>query len=897
MTKKPLKCTMLLLMMISMFALSACSNTGTATTNETPEDVINSSAPVEAPAVSYVLQTDFSNLDSSYDISDTLYGIFLEDINFALDGGLYAEMIKNRSFEYGSIAGNQNKHGWILSDPGNDAFSFTVEDGREDASYLNCNNTHYAILSNTSSDYLGIFNKGFLEGLHVTENTTYDFSIYLKAPNDYDNDVKISIKDVDGNIFAEDIITGLTKDWKKYSLTLTSSKASISGKETRVYVEMGAGSICVDMVSLMPVETYKGTTIRKDIGEYLEALNPTFLRFPGGCVIEGRDLESMYDWKDSIGNGYDFTINGEAAMGDVAIRPQGKSIWNGNSGHPYYTTYGIGFYEFFELCEILECEPVPILNAGMTCQPQSSKYMVYDLDSEEFATCIQDALDLVEFCLGDENTYWGNVRIAMGHEEAFPLKYIGIGNEQWQTEYFQHYKKFVSAFEKAATQNPELYSGIELIVANGPASGDRNGWRYVEDNEDDTFTTLVDEHYYESPNWFLTNTTRYDKYDRESNAKVFLGEYAAQSNTLAAALAEAAYMTGLERNGDIIEMACYAPLFGNATSNQWTPDLIWYSQSTVYGSVNYYVQKLFGNNVGTTILPSTLDTKDLSLETALSGKVGLGSWQTSVAYDNLTITSNDTGEVLYSCTFDDDSVLKADGFDDHEGDWSVKDGRLVQSYTGAPNDGNTGDAIYVGDTSWNNYTLTVEAEILSGQEGFLIPICVENTANNIFWNLGGWGNTVSCLQIVTGNSKSGQITGTTKTTTLKHNQVYTLKVEVSGNNIKCYVNDMKYVDYTYETADMIYETASVDENGDIIIKLVNVSDTPIDVNTSLADFDSSKYEANAQVTVLQGENTADVNSFTEPNKMVPTESSLSIQDNFIYTAPKYSVSVIRFIHK
>lgn len=873
MSKKIINLLLLGCMISGMALFGACFGGKGGLENET----------YELPSVSYVIQTKPDAAEGNRTISDTLYGIFLEDINFAIDGGMYVEMLKNRSFEYGAVAGNKNRHGWVASGSA-DSFSFEVVDGSGDASCLNPNNPNYAVLTNTSTEYAGIFNKGFLEGLSVKANEEYIFSGYFRTPENYNGDLRITIGDSGGSILAQGLIKGITQGWQKYSISLTPDASSGAVKEARLYVEMTEGVIYADMLSLMPVETYKGTFIRKDIGEYLEALNPSFLRFPGGCVAEGRDIESIYSWKDSIGNGMEF--------GDAAVRPQGKSIWNGTGGHPYYTTYGIGFYEFFELCDILGCMPVPVLNAGMTCQVQSPKYIVFDINSEEFAQCIQDALDLVEFCKGGGDTYWGSVRIAMGHKEPFALKYIGIGNEQWQSEYFQHYKKFTDAFENAAKENPALYGDIELIIANGPSSGDTVGSKYLENNPDNV-TGLVDEHYYESPNWFLTNTERYDKYGRDTQAKVFLGEYAAQSNTLEAALAEAAYMTGLERNSDIVKMACYAPLFGNLVANQWKPDLIWFSQDTVFGSVNYYVQKMFANNVGTALLKSTLDIGGLKNETVLSGKVGLATWQTSAAFDNLKVVSNKTGETLYKCTFDDESVLRNDGWDENEGDWYIKDGRLIQGNIGDPRDGNTGDSIYVGDTAWTDYTMTVDAEVLNGKEGFLIPVCVENTANNIFWNLGGWGNTVSCLQIVSANAKSGQINGTVRNVKLKRNQVYGLRVEVSGSNIKCYIDGILYVDYTYEESAPLYETASEDKNSDIIIKLVNVSNMDINVDVTLKDIVISDYEAKAAVTILKGSSPSDVNSFNEPEKLIPVQGSCDITEAFTYTAKAYSINIIR----
>lgn len=641
---------------------------------------------------------------TSYEISDTLYGLFLEDINYAVDGGLYAELIKNRSFEYGSAAANEGMHGWVISD--SDYLTFEIHDGSEDGTYLNKNNPHYAIITNnglsSKTPFDGIGNVGYLDGLAVKGGETYRVSLYIKINQIYDGEVRLSLRDSDGTVYAEASVTDITDEWLKYESTLT--PISDCTDNLRLFVEIGAGSVCLDMVSLMPVDTYKDLPIRRDIGEFLSALSPSFLRFPGGCVIEGRDEASIYSWKDSVGNGLEFAVNGSTTVGDMAVRPQGKDIWQGTKQDPYYTTYGIGFYEYFELCEALNCIPVPVLNAGMTCQVQSPKYIAYALNSEELAQYIQDALDLVEFCRGDSDTYWGAVRIAMGHEAPFPIKYIAIGNEQWQSEYHAHYRKFVSAFEEAAKENPSLYGDIELIVANGTASGSREGWNFVEDFPD-SVTSLVDEHYYESPDWFMANTERYDAYDRMNQVKVFLGEYAAQSNTLEAALAEASYMTGLERNGDIVRMACYAPLFGNAKANQWKPDMIFFSNDSLYGTVNYYVQKMFSNNACTHVL---------------------------------------------SC-------------------------RITE--------------------------------------------------------------------------------------------------EVS--------------------AEGIYETVGTDENNDIIIKLVNTSDTPVETTFEFENYNIEAYEHSADITLLAGERLHEVNSFKAPTLLTPSESSMDVGQSLIYTAPKYSVSIIR----
>lgn len=549
------------------------------------------------------VNADASGLDESSQISPLLYGIFLEDINFAVDGGMYAQMVKNGSFEYGMLAKNSGQHGYSLS--AKEGVTLEVADGSADGTCLNENNPHYAVITNTASTREGIGNKGYLKGLAVTEGSTYNCSLYLKGLEGYTGPVELLIDDLDGNILAQAEIPEITGDWWKYECPMTASATASKG--LRLWVKIDAGKVAADMISLFPAETYKGREngIRKDIGEYLEALAPRFLRFPGGCAIEGTAEENQYSWKDSIGNGMTFTVNGEETVGDVAARPLGVDIWHASASDPYYMTYGLGFYEYFLLCEDLDCLPVPVLNAGMICPIHSGNgYTYLDENSEEFQTYVQDALDLAEFCRGGADTTWGAVRIAMGHEEPFALHYIGIGNEQWQPEYYSHYEKFKEAFAAAAQENPEIYGDLELIVANGPASTDRFAWDTIAAKGSD-YAGLVDEHYYETPDWFLANVDRYDSYDRDS-VPVFLGEYAAKSNTMEAALAEAAYMTGLERNGDIVKLSCYAPLFGNDKSNQWEPDMIFFSNDSVYGTVNYYVQQMFSTHQGAQVLDSQL---------------------------------------------------------------------------------------------------------------------------------------------------------------------------------------------------------------------------------------------------------------------------------------------------
>ena len=864
------------------------------------------------------------NIDAGsqvHDISELLYGIFIEDINFAADGGLYAEMVQNRSFEFTSLAQGDEKHGW--SDVGE--ITARVETG-DKAGALNENNPNYMVLENGSDGSAGIANRGFLDGMAVTESAGYDFSIYARGLDGYTGPIHAAIT-VDGEVVAESEIPGLTDQWEKYELVLTPSVTAYSGVRLQVTIDRGAAA--VDMVSLFPQDTYKGRKngLRKDLAEKLEELHPAFLRFPGGCVVEGVTLEKAYDWKDSIGVGRDgepLEFNG--VYGDVAARKMGQNIWTDerttNDANPSYMTYGLGFYEYFLLAEDIGAIGVPVLNCGMGCMAQGSGSGP-SLTSEEFYGYIQDALDLVEFCRGGADTKWGALRISMGHEEPFQLKYIGIGNENWGTDFFRRYQAFVEAFIAAREEDPGLYGDIQLIFTAGTDDGDSGHSMYMaaynlaaewlEENENREITDFagaIDHHYYNTPDWFLSHADYYDEdnYSRDTGnmtdsiygggMDVFLGEYAAQANNWRAALAEAAYMTGLERNGDIVVMSAYAPLFGNLTATHWAPDLIWFNNHQVTCSVNYYVQKVFSLNAGTALLSSELEGAELTLSSALQGKVGVASWNTAVKFDNVKIVDNNTGKVLAEDDFSSDSLGQWEKVSD--GNWSIVDGELIQSSSTTDTNrySTTGSAIYFGDESWNNYTYTVEATKTGGQEGFLIPFAVGGKDNNFFWNIGGWNNTVSCLQQVKEGVKSDQVSGTVSRCVIKTGQTYTIKIEVLDTCVKCYLDDKLMIDYDLSDVEQAesYQVVSTDETGDIIVKLVN--ETGAEKTYAIDITDAGDLEDTADVDLVAGKSLADDNILGREEVVTMESSQISgITSQFNYTVPAYSVTVLRLHRK
>ena len=514
-------------------------------------------------------------------ISPHMFGLFFEDINFAADGGLYPERVKNRSFEF-----DEPLDGWRKP------FRQDV-DGELivlDKGGLSESNPHYLRLRLlTRGTELTVANPGF-RGIGVEAGAEYVFSAYVRAHAGGPRSVTARLKGQGGKVLASAALTGFGGgDWKRYAATMRPETT-----DARAELELAVhetGDVDLDVVSLYPTDTFRSRPngLRKDLAQLLADMQPRFLRFPGGCIVEGRRLALRYDWKKTVG--------------DIRERVPLINRWNDEFGHrptpDYYQSFGLGFYEYFQLAEDIGATPLPILNCGMACQFNSGETVPLD----ELDPFIQDALDLIEFANGGVDTRWGGLRARMGHPEPFHLKMIGIGNEQWGPRYVERYERFATALKRA---HPE----IALVGSAGPSPGGPM-FDYLWEQMRRLKADIVDEHYYMPPSWFLENADRYDRYDRHG-PKVFAGEYAAQTSGVArpdnrnnwhAALAEAAFITGLERNADVVTMASYAPLFAHVDAWQWTPDLIWFDNLRSYGTPNYYVQKVYATNQGTHLLP------------------------------------------------------------------------------------------------------------------------------------------------------------------------------------------------------------------------------------------------------------------------------------------------------
>ena len=543
-----------------------------------------------ATAQSHLLDINTKKIGAP--VQKTMYGIFFEDINYAADGGLYAELIMNRSFEFPN-----HYAGWSIS--GNVTLK---NDGPFDK------NPHYVRLASAghAHKHTMIENHGFF-GIGLKQGAEYKFSVWARCPEG--GNAKLWVDLVDNATMGDDQKVGnggvevSGKEWKKYSVVIKASK-TIEKAHLRVW---GDAKVTTDVehVSLFPVDVYKGDEngMRKDLAEALEQLHPGVFRFPGGCIVEGTDLETRYQWKNSVG--------------PVENRPLNENRWHYTFTHryypDYYQSYGLGFYEYFRLSEEIGAEPLPVLNVGMSCQYQNDNKPGSHVELDELQPYIDDCIDLIEFANGDPaKNVWAKLRADMGHPAPFNLKYLGVGNEQWDYKddaaFTKRLKIFVEAIRKV---HPE----IKLIGTTGPDSEGENFDR-LQPRMKELGADLYDEHFYRPESWFLAQGNRYDNYDRKG-PKVFAGEYACHGrgkkwNHFNASLMEAAFMTGMERNADIVHMATYAPLFAHVEGWQWRPDMIWYDNLRSFRSCSYYVQQMFTCNKGSNVLPLTMNGRPVA---------------------------------------------------------------------------------------------------------------------------------------------------------------------------------------------------------------------------------------------------------------------------------------------
>lgn len=743
-------------------------------------------------------------------VSPTLFGLFLEDINLSVDGGLYREQVRNRSFEDADTLCF-----WTFSSEKGKA-EVVNSAKRGHATPLNYNNRQYL-----SVDAQGVFrltNKGYW-GISLAEGETYDFSMALRTEANaaYSQPLKVSLVDADGKLLASDKISNIQNGWNYATLTFTpqadchDASLVISGE--------GNGRLSIDMVSLMPRSCWGKSGVRKDLGEALQAMKPTFFRFPGGCWVEGNQLAERYQWKQTVG--------------PIDSRVPLWNLWG------YKATHGIGYHEYLQLAEDLGAEPLFCINAGVA----HADNVGYELLDQ----WIQDALDAIEYANGPVTSVWGAARARNGHPEPFGLKYLEIGNENYGTVYFDNYDRIARA---VLARYPEMQ-----LVSNDWAGS----------HPMQPVPALIDEHYYDDPDWFILNASRYDKQQR-SATKVFIGEYAVTKATgkgnLRGAVGEAAFMTGLERNSDHVAMAAYAPLFCNAKHQRWPINLINFDNHRWYGLPSYYVQKMFAENQGTDNLPIEVKGGPAVQLPAVGGGIGLGTWKNSAEFKDLKVTSP-KGKVLYKADFaaDFEQWEKIGG-----GKWSVNDGVLSQASFG------TGVTAFYGDNNWTEYVITLKARKLEGENGFQIFFHHKSGKNDrLRWDIGGYTNSVCEMKtFVDTESVPYQ---------LEEGRWYDVRLEVSPLSVRGYIDGQLVQEFSADKLNTKAVCASSQfdkKSGDVIVKVVNTSSKAVMANIRVEGLKVKSAKVDA--VVLTSDKATDENSLEEPQKVSPVPFATTVKN-------------------
>ena len=770
-------------------------------------------------------------------ISPMLYGLMTEEINHAYDGGLYAELIQNRAFNDSPI---RPIH-WSVVQDGTMTGTATLDSSQPISAALP---TALKVTAAGTNGRAGVANDGYW-GIPVKPNTRYRASFYAKCAPDFHGPLTVDIESSDGNtVFAHASVSGLTAAWKQFTVVLnTGSSATPSTTNRFVLSTRGPGTVWLSLVSLFPPTYHRrpnGT--RPDLMKLMGAMQPAFLRLPGGNYLEGNTIAERFDWKKTLGS--------------VAQRPGHRCPWGYNS------TDGLGLLEYLNWCEDLKMEPILAVFAGYALQGE------HIAAGPQLTPFVQDALDEIEYLTGDVTTPWGAQRAKDGHPAAFPLHYVEIGNEDEFDRSGSYDGRFGQFFDAVKAKYPALQ-----IIATTAVKSRR--------------PDVIDDHYYRSARDMERDVHHYDHTDR-NGPKIFVGEWASTEGsptpTLQAALGDAAWLTGLERNSDVVPIQCYAPLLVNVNpgARQWGTNLIGYDALKSFGSPSYYVQKMFGANRGNVVLPVEIVPQTVVQErvSVPKGGVGVGAWATQAEYKDVQVTEGD--RTLYQHDF----ATGAADWKQGGGTWAAQNGVLRQ----------TGSAencrAVVGDPRWTDYTYRVKARKLGGREGFLILFHVQDDDNYVWWNVGGWGNTRTVLERATNGAKSeiGNVTDMVVET----GRWYDIRIEVQGRRIRCFLDEKlitEAVDTPSGAPDPLYATASRDEKtGNVILKVVNVSGS---AQTLQIDLKGIQKLSGGTALVLAGQ-PGDVNTVDTPQKVAPKTVKLTATTPaFTHTFPPYSISVLR----
>lgn len=772
-------------------------------------------------------------------ISPVLYGLMTEEINRGYDGGLYAELIQNRDF---GANPNSPVHWSLMQDTG--ASAAMALDTDAPANTALAHSLQVSIATASKTQRVGIANDGYW-GIPARPFARYRMSFHARSDSGFEGPLTLRIESSDGaKVLAQAQIKTIGSTWKRYTATLTTGDVAPSLSNRFVIYAQHPGKLWLTLVSLFP-PTYhnRPNGNRSDLMQKLDAMQPAFLRLPGGNYLEGNTIATRFEWKNTIG--------------DISLRAGHNGTWG------YRSSDGLGLLEFLEWCEDLHMQPVLAVYAGYSLNGTHVN------PGPDLAPFVQDALDEIEYVAGDAKSTWGARRVADGHPKPFPLTYVEIGNEDFFDKQGTYDARFAQYYDAIKTRYPNL----QLISTAKISSRTPD---------------IYDDHYYRSAAAMERDTRHYDGYSR-MGPKIFVGEWATiegePTPTMNAALGDAAWLTGIERNSDLVVLSSYAPLLVNVNKGAWawSTNLIGYDALSSFGSPSYYMQCMFNRNRGDVVLPVHIQPAETPQIGPFNpqGAIGVGTWETQAQFKDISITNGD--KVLYQHDF----TSGFSGWHTNGGRWQTQDGALRQSAPG------TNCWATTGDPGWTDYTYSLKARKTGGSEGFIILFHVKDIANCVWWNIGGWQNSHTALEKSFEGAKTG--IGPSSPVTVETGRWYDIRIEVKGASIRCYLDNRLVTEATDRPVpgvDPIYATASRDNaSGDVILKVVNVSDCDQLLTVDLQGVKSVAPTARGEI--LCG-NPGDMNSIDEPEKVAP--KPIEIHDAaaiFVHNFPAHSISVIR----
>ena len=798
------------------------------------------------------------------DIPSSMYGIFFEEINHAGDGGLYAELVQNRGFEDTSVPEGYRVKDGKLYPPANScnhltcakphpdmcyrwpteeipAWSLTQLEGEGASMKLT---TEYPLNSATptalkvtlpAEGRVAIGNTGFW-GMNIEEGKDYYLRLYTSNGKRFDGKAVIRLVGEDGQELCNcPLAIDMAKAWSEYTGHLT---ATGSDSRAHLVIELeGKGTLLLDYVSLFPFETFRNRAngLRKDIAETLEAMRPAFVRWPGGCVVEGITLSNRIKWKETIG--------------DPVTRPGVYDTWG------YRTTMGFGYHEFLQFCEDIGAGGMFVCNVGLGCQGRVGDACKED----EVDSFIEDVLDAIDYALGDGTTEWSRKRVENGHPAPFPLKYVEIGNENWGPVYEKRYDKFYKAIK-------EKYPQLKLISTLGL------GGQHRHERVD-----MIDPHWYVSPEFFFASDKLFDQQER-GDYEIYIGEYAVNQNVgggnLLGALAEAAFLAGVERNSDLVKMASYAPLFENVNDRVWPTNLIWFDSYRVMGRSSYQVQKMYAENRPSFNVATSFEQPVIPV--GVKGQIAVGGWNTDNEYKDLKVTLADGRTV---------EADMSQGWTPQEGTWNAEGGTLKGSGPGVMRWN-----LWSVPEAFGDCSISLKARKIAGAEGFLIYFGMHDGKNGYVLNIGGWGNQTTAFQRINGNDMP-QIPNNISQY-VEEGRWYDIRIDIKDGKFTYSLDGKQMLETAIENIQR-YVVSGYDENtGELIVKFVNATKEPFSTSVNLQNVTSVKRKG--KVVTLTSADPKDENTLDDPKRVFPRESTFNkFSGQFDYTFEPWSFTVLR----